>query len=72
MRDPLIKIGVVMAPNTGRQFKQIFEEAQQRLRDEFGMELTELPQREKVTVAQKRCWFDSLLLHIVDLTTWDP
>ncbi len=50
----LIKITIVMAPNTGRQFKQIFEEAQQRLRDVFGMELTELPQREKVTVAQKR------------------
>lgn len=45
-----------MAPGTGRQFKNIFEEAQQRLRDVFGMELTELPQREKVTVTQKRGW----------------
>ena len=49
-----------MAPNTGRQFKQIFEEAQQRLRDVFGMELAELPQREKVTVAQKRGLCDHL------------
>ena len=43
-----------MAPNTGRQFKHIFEEAQEQLRSVFGMELTELPQREKVKVSQKR------------------
>ena len=44
----------VMAPNTGRQFKHVFDSAQQHLRDVFGMELTELPQKEKITVAQKR------------------
>ena len=43
-----------MAPNTGRQFKQVYNEAQDQLRSVFGMELTELPQREKVTVSQKR------------------
>lgn len=44
----------VMAPNTGRQFKHIFAEAQDHLRSVFGMELTELPQKEKVTISQKR------------------
>ena len=44
----------VMAPNTGRQFKHVFNEAQEQLRSIFGMELTELPSREKVTVSQKR------------------
>ena len=43
-----------MAPNTGRQFKHVFNEAQDQLRSVFGMELTELPQREKVTISQKR------------------
>ena len=43
-----------MAPNTGRQFKHVFNEAQDQLRSVFGMELTELPQRERVTVTQKR------------------
>lgn len=44
----------VMAPNTGRQFKHVFAEAQDQLRSVFGMELTELPQKEKVTISQKR------------------
>ena len=43
-----------MAPNTGRQFKHVFSEAQEQLRSVFGMELTELPVREKVTISQKR------------------
>ena len=43
-----------MAPNTGRQFKNIFEAAQEQLRTVFGMEMTELPQREKTTISQKR------------------
>lgn len=37
-----------------RQFKAVFAEAQIRLRDTFGMEMTELPQKEKVTLAQRR------------------
>ncbi|KAM0802084.1 MAGE family-domain-containing protein [Usnea florida] len=44
----------VMAPNTGRQFKHVFMETQNQLRSVFGMELTELPVKEKVTISQKR------------------
>ncbi|KAL8647817.1 MAG: hypothetical protein Q9210_005338 [Variospora velana] len=44
----------VMAPNTGRQFKHIFEQANDHLRSTFGCEMTELPQKEKVTISQKR------------------
>lgn len=43
-----------MAPNTGRQFKLVFKDAQQQLRTVFGMEITELPQKEKITISQKR------------------
>ncbi|MCJ1426482.1 hypothetical protein MMC29_004385 [Sticta canariensis] len=43
-----------MAPNTGRQFKLVFMEAQNQLRTVFGMEITELPQKEKITISQKR------------------
>lgn len=43
-----------MAPNTGRQFKHVFTEAQEQLRNVFGMELTELPVKEKITISQKR------------------
>ena len=43
-----------MAPHTGRQFKRVFTEAQEQLRSVFGMELTELPVKEKVTISQKR------------------
>ena len=43
-----------MAPHTGRQFKNVFAEANQHLRSTFGMEMTELPQKEKVTISQKR------------------
>ena len=43
-----------MAPNTGRQFRHVFSEAQNQLRSVFGMEMTELPQKDKVTVSQKR------------------
>ena len=45
---------IVMAPNTGRRFKHIFTAAQEQLRTVFGMELIELPQRERITVTQKR------------------
>ncbi|MCJ1468399.1 hypothetical protein MMC07_007027 [Pseudocyphellaria aurata] len=44
----------VMAPNTGRQFKLVFKDAQHQLRSIFGMEITELPQKEKITISQKR------------------
>ena len=51
---PISNFQIVMAPNSGRQFKHVFNEAQDQLRSVFGMELTELPQREKVTISQKR------------------
>ena len=43
-----------MAPNTGRQFKLVFMLAQDQLRTVFGMEITELPQKDKITISQKR------------------
>lgn len=43
-----------MPPGTGRQFKTILYIANEQLRTVFGMELTTLPQKEKVTVSQKR------------------
>lgn len=46
--------GVVMAPNTGRQFKLVLKDAQHHLRTVFGMEITQLPQKEKITISQKR------------------
>ena len=45
----------VLAPHSGRStFKTIFAEAQHELRTTFGMEMTELPTKEKVTISQKR------------------
>nr|OQO20681.1 hypothetical protein B0A51_11041 [Rachicladosporium sp. CCFEE 5018] len=44
----------VLGPQGGRQFKKVFERAQEELRGVFGMELVELPVREKVTVQQRR------------------
>lgn len=52
----------VMAPNASRQFKPIFSEAQQQLYKVFGMTLTELPQKEKITISQKRGSFVSVLV----------
>jgi len=43
-----------MAAGTARQYKHVFADAQDHLRSTFGMEMTELPQREKITVSQKR------------------
>ncbi|TVY20574.1 Non-structural maintenance of chromosome element 3 [Lachnellula arida] len=37
-----------------RSFKHVFEAAQKQLRTKFGMEMVELPQREKVTLKAKR------------------
>ncbi|KAL3463833.1 MAGE family-domain-containing protein [Aspergillus heterothallicus] len=37
-----------------RQFKPVFEQAQKVLIETFGMQLTELPVREKVTIQQRR------------------
>ena len=35
-------------------YKCVFEEAQKELRRVFGMQMIELPMREKVTVSQRR------------------
>ncbi|KAK4507581.1 hypothetical protein PRZ48_001316 [Zasmidium cellare] len=43
----------VLGPN-GRQFKNVFSQAQIHLRNVFGMELVELPAKEKITLQQKR------------------
>lgn len=41
--------------NNGRgSFKRVFEAAQKQLRSKFGMEMIELPAREKVTLKDKR------------------
>jgi hypothetical protein len=37
-----------------RQFKLVFDQAQKVLTETFGMMLTELPVREKVTIQQRR------------------
>ncbi|TVY37054.1 Non-structural maintenance of chromosome element [Lachnellula subtilissima] len=37
-----------------RSFKHVFEAAQKQLRTKFGMEMVELPQRERVTLKAKR------------------
>lgn len=39
---------------SSRQFKNVFNQAQIHLRTVFGMELTELPAKEKITLQQKR------------------
>lgn len=46
--------GKVLGKDGGRTFKTVFTAAQQQLRQVFGMELMELPAREKVTLQQKR------------------
>ena len=38
----------------GRQFKTVFDQAQQDLRAVFGMELRELPAKDRVTLQQRR------------------
>ncbi|KAF2757911.1 MAGE-domain-containing protein [Pseudovirgaria hyperparasitica] len=43
----------VLGPDK-RQFKAVFEAAQEALRRTFGMEMVELPQREKVTVRERK------------------
>ncbi|KAI9881139.1 MAG: hypothetical protein M1830_008297 [Pleopsidium flavum] len=56
-RQPIRRadVGVkVLGAHGGRQFKYVFEEAQRELRDKFGMEMTELPVKEKVTISQRR------------------
>lgn len=44
----------VLGETGTRQFKPVFEAAQASLRSAFGMEMVELPVKEKVTISQKR------------------
>jgi len=49
-----VDIGEKVLGSAGRQFKNVFNQAQLQLRSVFGMEMVELPSREKVTVQQRR------------------
>lgn len=44
----------VLGEQGTRQFKMVFEGAQKLLRERFGMQMVELPAKEKVTVSQRR------------------
>ncbi|KAK1141218.1 hypothetical protein N8T08_009257 [Aspergillus melleus] len=44
----------VLGEQGSRQFKTVFNEAQEALRTTFGMQLTELPGKEKVSIQQRR------------------
>lgn len=52
----------------GRQFKHVWNKAQSNLRDVFGMEMRELPAKEKVTLQQKRGMH--ILIHRGDGYEW--
>lgn len=44
----------VLGEQGSRQFKLVFDEAQKVLRSRFGMQMVELPAKEKVTISQRR------------------
>ncbi|KAJ5959737.1 uncharacterized protein N7479_006887 [Penicillium vulpinum] len=44
----------VLGEQGSRQFKLVFDQAQRELKQRFGMEMSELPVREKVTITQRR------------------
>lgn len=45
----------IVLGSQNRLFKEIFDQAQKELRHIFGMELVELPMREKIKLSQRRC-----------------
>ncbi|MCJ1474960.1 hypothetical protein MMC13_003620 [Lambiella insularis] len=56
-RQPLRRSDInakVLAPSSTRSFSAVFASAQTALHQTFGMTLTPLPTKEKITVAQKR------------------
>ncbi|PYH41498.1 MAGE-domain-containing protein [Aspergillus saccharolyticus JOP 1030-1] len=56
-RQPLRRTDIsakVLGEQGSRQFRTVFDEAQRVLGEKFGMQMTELPAREKVTVNQRR------------------
>ncbi|KAJ5257184.1 hypothetical protein N7478_013288 [Penicillium angulare] len=44
----------VLGERGSKQFKVVFEQAQRELKRRFGMEMVELPAREKLTITQRR------------------
>ena len=44
----------VLGEQGARQFKVVFEAAQKVLREKFGMQMVELPARERVTIHDRR------------------
>ncbi|KAL4911549.1 hypothetical protein BDW74DRAFT_164985 [Aspergillus multicolor] len=55
-RQPIRRVDVTnkVLGEGSRQFKVVFEGAQKVLAETFGMQLSELPQKEKVTIQQRR------------------
>ncbi|KAL5048017.1 hypothetical protein BDW71DRAFT_196418 [Aspergillus fruticulosus] len=56
-RQPIRRVDIsnkVLGGQGSRQFKAVFEGAQRALAETFGMQLAELPQKEKVTIQQRR------------------
>ncbi|KAI9652128.1 MAG: hypothetical protein M1829_001847 [Trizodia sp. TS-e1964] len=53
-RQPIKRNDISSRGAQRRQFKVVFEAAQDHLRQQFGVELTELPLRDKVTISQRR------------------
>lgn len=58
----------VLGEQGSRQFKLVFEQAQNELQHRFGMEMSELPAREKVTISQRRGEFNTISLGIPVIT----
>jgi melanoma-associated antigen len=44
----------VLGETGTRQFRSVFEKAQAELRTKFGMQMEELPSREKFSISQRR------------------
>jgi hypothetical protein len=55
-RTPIRRTDIVtrVLGQHSRQFRAVFAEAQNMLRDTFGMEMVELPRQDKVTLQQRR------------------
>ncbi|KAJ9220908.1 hypothetical protein DTO207G8_8520 [Paecilomyces variotii] len=56
-RQPIRRTDIsakVLGEQGSRRFKAVFDEAQTVLRKRFGMEMVELPGKEKVTISQRR------------------
>ena len=59
----------VLGETGTRQFKVVFERAQHELRTKFGMQMEELPSREKFTISQRRGKLAAMSL-VIDLLTF--